>query len=598
MVLCGSLCAPVVACRRTEATREEAAENASAVVDESAAEDVSRTKFPLQGTDEASVRSTRASQVLGVARAAAPTTPTTPTPGATSVNAGGASDARRTADVFFTTSVDGYIEPCGCTTRPLGGLQRLATVVRRGAPARGLIDAGNLLFPSSKILPETRAQHRLKASLLVRAYQQLGALAINFSEGELVEGAEFLSELQHDGAVRFVSANVRPIRREGGPSVARSFLHDVGGIKIGVTGVSTPERVAATGARVSVIEYAPPLSAEVNALRARGAEVVLVLANIGDKAARTLATSVPGIDVLVRSPGSAIEFPVSAPERVAGVLIVEAGSQGQYVGRLSIHWGAEAPPRPFVFDDGALVGAKQRAMIERRLKAYAVEIEAWAKDPAKAEAVRGRRAQMARLQASLNSGLKSAAPPPTGPYIGIDVIPLGTEVPADPTLVQMLRGYYDQLQALNLEKGDQALCKPTKDSPAVYVGSEVCQSCHEEAFAFWKTTKHARAWATLEDEGKHFDLTCIGCHTVGYRKPGGFCRLKDLGVLKDVGCENCHGPGSLHVGDQKAESITLETTKSTCDGHCHVPEHSDGFAYEEYLSRITGPGHQRRPRAP
>ncbi|MBK8014895.1 MAG: hypothetical protein IPK13_26560 [Deltaproteobacteria bacterium] len=452
-----------------------------------------------------------------------------------------------------------------------------------------------MLFPSSKLLPETRAQHRLKASLLARAYQQLGALAINVSEGELVEGVEFLSDLQRNGAVRLVSANVRPARREGGPSVARSFLHDVGGIKIGVTGVSTPERVAAIGARVSVIEYAPPVSAEVNALKARGAEVVVVLANVGENAARTLARNVPGIDVIVRAPGSAIESPVSTPEQVAGVLIVEAGSQGQHVGRLSIRWGLDTPPRPFTFDDRALLLAKQRMMVERRLKAYAIEIEAWGRDPSKAAAVRGRQAQMARLEASLTSGLQPSAPL-AGPHIGVELIPLGTEIPADPGVGQMLKGYYDQLQALNLEKGDPALCAPTKDSPVVFVGSEVCRSCHEEAFAFWKTTKHARAWATLEDEGKHFDLTCIGCHTVGYRQPGGFCRLKDLGVLKDVGCENCHGPGSLHVGDQKAESITLETTKSTCDGQCHVPEHSDGFAYEEYLSQITGPGHQRRSR--
>jgi nitrate/TMAO reductase-like tetraheme cytochrome c subunit len=126
----------------------------------------------------------------------------------------------------------------------------------------------------------------------------------------------------------------------------------------------------------------------------------------------------------------------------------------------------------------------------------------------------------------------------------------------------------------------------------VYVGSERCIECHEEAYAFWKKTKHARAWATLEEQGKHFDLTCIGCHTVGYEQAGGFCRLKDVGALKDVGCEMCHGAGSVHVEDQDSSSIKLTAPVETCTALCHVPDHSDSFVYEKYLREITGKGHE------
>jgi hypothetical protein len=115
--------------------------------------------------------------------------------------------------------------------------------------------------------------------------------------------------------------------------------------------------------------------------------------------------------------------------------------------------------------------------------------------------------------------------------------------------------------------------------------------CHEEAYAFWKKTKHAHAWATLEEQGKHFDLTCIGCHTVGYQQAGGFCRLKDVSPLKEVGCESCHGPGSIHVEDSEPSSIKLEASEETCKSACHVPDHSDAFVFEKYLREITGAGH-------
>src|SRR5262245_31065846 len=52
----------------------------------------------------------------------------------------------RVAEIYFSTEVDGYMEPCGCTTKPLGGVQRLASVIDHGRADRVLIDAGNLLF--------------------------------------------------------------------------------------------------------------------------------------------------------------------------------------------------------------------------------------------------------------------------------------------------------------------------------------------------------------------------------------------------------------------------------------------------------------------
>lgn len=144
---------------------------------------------------------------------------------------------------------------------------------------------------------------------------------------------------------------------------------------------------------------------------------------------------------------------------------------------------------------------------------------------------------------------------------------------------------------MNREKGDVTPCVPVKEQP-VFVGSARCEECHEEAYAFWKKTKHAVAWATLEDANKHFDLTCIGCHTIGYKQPGGFCRIADVANLKDVGCEMCHGPGSVHVEDSDASSIQLATTESTCTSLCHVPDHSDQFDYSTYLKRVTGEGHE------
>lgn len=512
----------------------------------------------------------------------------------TGSSSGSSSPARswtpaRVGEVYFSTEVSGFIEPCGCTTKPLGGIQRLATVLARGNKDRILIDSGNLFFPPSGLTEITRAQHLLKSRILGRAYRQLGAAALNLAESDLFGGLELLRDLQREGAVPLVSANVRPIG-DLGPTVARSVIRNVGGIRVGITGLAAPERVAGIDG-ITAIEFASAVRSEVNVLRKGGAEAVIVLAHAGELGARELATAVPEVDVIVRGPGTPIEHEPQAPVRVGNVTIVEAGSQGQHIGRLTLSFGAGAPERPIALDDSGQRAVKQRHLMERKIKAYRMEVDAWSVDPTKAEAVKAKLAQIESLEASIKQPLPSVAQVDR-PNIRVDLITLSDDIPGDPEITRLLAAYYAQLAGMNREKGDVSLCKQPDRAKAVFVGTEKCVDCHDSAYAFWKKTKHAKAWATLEDQGKHFDLTCVGCHTVGYQQPGGFCRLKDVGALKNVGCESCHGPGSVHAEDSEPRSIILRASESTCKSSCHIPDHSDAFVYEKYLREITGPGHE------
>jgi hypothetical protein len=91
----------------------------------------------------------------------------------------------------------------------------------------------------------------------------------------------------------------------------------------------------------------------------------------------------------------------------------------------------------------------------------------------------------------------------------------------------------------------------TPEKKPVYVGSEKCRNCHQHAYEIWKNSLHAHAYATLE-QAKHpslrqFDGECIICHTVGFSFEGGFENDQATPHLKNVGCENCHGPASQHV---------------------------------------------------
>jgi hypothetical protein len=85
-----------------------------------------------------------------------------------------------------------------------------------------------------------------------------------------------------------------------------------------------------------------------------------------------------------------------------------------------------------------------------------------------------------------------------------------------------------------------------------YVGSQKCAECHGADFAIWKKTKHQQAFDALTKVAdkprlRQYDPECVSCHVTGYGYKSGYDGTKATDLLKNVNCENCHGPGSAHV---------------------------------------------------
>ena len=126
-----------------------------------------------------------------------------------------------------------------------------------------------------------------------------------------------------------------------------------------------------------------------------------------------------------------------------------------------------------------------------------------------------------------------------------------------------------------------------------YAGSKSCMPCHAYEYEKWNSKAHARAFATLARVGSNFDPECVVCHVVGMEYESGFVTQDKTGHLKDVGCENCHGPGSEHIRTRGTAQLT--EPKSTCLD-CHTPAHSGDYAGNEraFREKIT---HWREPNA-
>jgi peroxiredoxin len=116
-----------------------------------------------------------------------------------------------------------------------------------------------------------------------------------------------------------------------------------------------------------------------------------------------------------------------------------------------------------------------------------------------------------------------------------------------------------------------------------FSGSEICGVCHESEYETWNLTTHAAAFDTLVRHGAERDEECVGCHVVGYGKPGGYSDSRETPELENVGCESCHGRGGPHLSPQAVSDGNYAPLCTTC----HDPEHSLGFEYDSFLPRIS-----------
>jgi len=508
----------------------------------------------------------------------------------------------RRLTLFYTAEVRGVVEPCGCTSDPLGDVARLSALIadeRRGGTAVALVDAGGLLYPEGAVSPKERPASDLRADFLAAQFQEMGLLGAALDESDTRGGAERLRPARL--ASNFLGTRaVRPPRVE-----------TVGGIRLGLVGIGDPAAATALGARTrDMVEAA---RADVAGLRDAGAEIVVVLASVDKNGARKLARDC-GADVIVL--GKRVGAGMARLEKVGRTLIVAPADELQRVGRLEIvlRGGPNAgPAAPLDLQDGGGPDATRLRLVEleRALERLRLGLARWAGSAGKpadgadegtdaaftdAAFVAAKKREQADLEAERARLQAPWTPPARGPYVVNGLVPLRRSLRRDASVAAAMKKLDQRVAAVNLK---QAVPPPAAEpGRAFYVGMNRCTSCHKGATTFWNKTVHAHAWKTLIDGGKQADYKCVGCHVTGFGQVGG-AALGFTRKLESVQCETCHGPGSAHVAGEGTEeplAIKRDTPADVCQT-CHTEQHSDTFQYDAYMRDILGPGHAAPRRA-
>jgi 2',3'-cyclic-nucleotide 2'-phosphodiesterase (5'-nucleotidase family) len=301
----------------------------------------------------------------------------------------------------------------------------------KGVPVL-VLDAGNALFKSrdSGEAPDAKA----RAELLLSEMDANGTAAMAVGTRDVVLGVDFLKKGTKKAKLKLLSANL--VNAEGKPYFPGSFVADVGGVKVGVVGVSPattglePAGPAVKGTPQPMMKGLPVLpavTAEVKRLRAQGPlDAVIVLAAVPYDEALRVADGVEGVDFVVQSHEGR---GVGMAQRSGLATLIPPGERGRQVAKLEL----SLEGRGRFVDVSELERTRQSLGIVESNLARAKERLAAATDTATRQALESSVASLEARRTALKKTADGGATPGGRTHL-LSYIQLGSDVPADPAV--------------------------------------------------------------------------------------------------------------------------------------------------------------------
>lgn len=268
---------------------------------------------------------------------------------------------------LFSANNHGEREDCGCKAKPLGGLDRRATLIKLaregGAQEQQywhkigprtdsvfVVDGGESLFKDAyfDVAKQGVPKHMLElAQGVVEGMNVTPPDVLNIGERELVLGWGALEVLRKTAKFPMISANLRD--ESGKPLLEPTLIVERGGRKVAFIGLMRSHSRVPDFLKVRKLSVEEPVSAYTKALERlpQDVDAVVLLSNEGVvdtlKLVERLKAKALRVDMALVSGSNQM---TEAPKWAAGVPVIEPMSQGKYFARVDLY---QADPSSWSF---------------------------------------------------------------------------------------------------------------------------------------------------------------------------------------------------------------------------------------------------------
>jgi S-sulfosulfanyl-L-cysteine sulfohydrolase len=282
--------------------------------------------------------------------------------------AAGSADAHALTSMDFVALAKNYGR--------MGGMDRMATLIKAIRAERGennvlLLDGGDTWQGSWTAL-QTKGQDMVD----VQSALKIDAMT---SHWEFTYGEDRVKEIVEKAPFAFLAQNVRDNEWKE-PVFKPRAMFERGGAKVAVIGQAFPRTPIANPAwMIPKWEFGlreEEMQAEVNAARAEGADLVVLLSHNGFDVDRKMAGRVKGIDILLTAH---THDAMPGVIKVGETIVVASGSHGKFLSRLDLDIkdkrlaGFRYKLMP-VFSDAIAPDAEMKALVEKIRAPFAKEL--------------------------------------------------------------------------------------------------------------------------------------------------------------------------------------------------------------------------------
>jgi len=444
--------------------------------------------------------------------------------------------------LFFSAETKNELFVCGCKEK-LGGLSRRKSAVLSSEYPNVVVEVGGFSRGS-------KAYEKLKTETLLKCYKSIGYDVINVGSNEYRLGIDLLKEFEKIVDAPFISANI--VDQNNKLVFPPYKIITVDDLKLGFLGVVSSEFVKKSETGLSVLNIENQVQKYIPEV-GKQCDLIILLADARDNEIERIAATNSDIDVILG--GSTFNYSENdKPTRLGKTIIHKTGAIGKYLGRLRLD-----------------IKQTSSAQIEN-FEGYNIQLDDNVSDNDEILEI----LDEYRKELKTTDFTKQSDASEDGKVKIVEKADSASQ--AD----------NESLAGTDLEN----------ETPAFrdFTGALKCAECHREIYNKWRLTPHANAFITLAREQQENNPNCFGCHSVGFKRLGGFIDPETTPKLVGVQCESCHGGGAAHILaiklNKSSPAITKTVPEFFCTRKCHDNEWSPGFKMSEKWPLIdhgTGP---------